>query len=39
VHQLPISAGEIWLPMVYALFYATVLLTLGSVIFERRDFR
>jgi len=39
VHQLPISAGEVWLPMAYAVFYATVLLALGSLIFERRDFR
>jgi len=39
VHQLPISASEIWLPLAYALFYATLLLALGSIIFERRDFR
>ena len=39
VHQLPISASEIWMPVAYAFFYATVLLALGSIIFERRDFR
>jgi hypothetical protein len=39
VHQLPISAGEVLMPMAYAVLYATVLLALGSLIFERRDFR
>ena len=39
VHQLPISASEIWIPVAYALLYATLLLALGSIIFERRDFR
>ena len=39
VHQLPIAASDIWMPVLYALFYATVLLGLGSIVFERRDFR
>ena len=39
VHQLPIGAAEIWMPVAYALFYTSVLMALGSIIFERRDFR
>ena len=33
------GAGEIRMPVVYALFYTSVLMALGSIIFERRDFR
>jgi ABC-type transport system involved in multi-copper enzyme maturation permease subunit len=39
VHGLPIAAAEVWLPVVYAALYVSVLLTLASFIFERRDFR
>ncbi len=39
VHQLPISAAEIWFPVLYAFGYAAVLLTIASLIFERRDLR
>jgi ABC-type transport system involved in multi-copper enzyme maturation permease subunit len=39
IHQLPIEASQIWLPIGYALCYVVALLGLASLIFERRDFR
>jgi ABC-type transport system involved in multi-copper enzyme maturation permease subunit len=39
VHGLPIPAATVWQPMLYAAFYAAVLLLLATVVFERRDFR
>lgn len=39
VHGLPISAGEIWWPVAYALCYSALLLGGASWIFARRDFR
>ncbi len=39
VHQLPIAASEIWLPVLYGLGYVTALLFAASHIFERRDFK
>lgn len=39
IHQLPIEASQIWLPIAYALCYVVALLGLASLIFERRDFR
>ena len=39
VHGLPIGPQEIWLPVLYALGWATVLLAIASVVFERRDLR
>jgi len=39
IHQLPVTASQVWLPLAYAALYVTALLALASVIFERRDFR
>jgi hypothetical protein len=39
IHQLPIEASQIWLPIGYALCYVVAMLGLASLIFERRDFR
>jgi ABC-type transport system involved in multi-copper enzyme maturation permease subunit len=39
VHQLPITTGEVVLPMLYALGYVVALLFAAGLIFERRDFK
>lgn len=39
IHQLPIDASQIVLPLAYGLCYVAVLLAGASIIFERRDFR
>jgi ABC-type transport system involved in multi-copper enzyme maturation permease subunit len=39
VHGLPVTAADVWLPLVYGTAYATLLLLLAVTIFERRDFR
>jgi ABC-type transport system involved in multi-copper enzyme maturation permease subunit len=39
VHGLPIPAADIWLPVAYAAGYASVLLLVASLLFERRDLR
>ncbi len=39
VHQLPIAASEVWLPVLYGLGYVTAILFAASHIFERRDFK
>jgi ABC-type transport system involved in multi-copper enzyme maturation permease subunit len=38
-HGLPVSASDVWLPLVYGAAYSTVVLILAAAIFERRDFR
>ncbi len=38
-HGLPISASEIWLPVLYGLGYSGILLGIATFFFERRDFR
>lgn len=39
VHQLPIAASEIYLPVLYGVGYVAALLFAASHIFERRDFK
>lgn len=39
VHQLPFTAGEVLWPIVLAFFYVGTLLTVATLIFERRDLR
>jgi len=39
VHGLPISTAEIGMAFVYAIGYTICTLTLGSIIFNRRDFK
>jgi len=39
VHGLPIAASDVWLPVVYGVGYATLILIAASAVFERRDFR
>jgi ABC-type transport system involved in multi-copper enzyme maturation permease subunit len=39
VHGLPVTAADVWLPLLYGVAYATLLLLAAVVIFERRDFR
>lgn len=38
-HGLPISAFDVWLPLVYGVGYAAIVLLGAMAIFERRDFR
>ena len=38
-HGLPITAADVWLPLLYGVCYAAVVLVLAIAIFERRDFR
>ncbi len=38
-HGLPIAPEEIWLPILYALGYATIMLFMASFIFQRRDLK
>ena len=38
-HGLPITAADVWLPLLYGVCYAAVVLVLAVAIFERRDFR
>jgi ABC-type transport system involved in multi-copper enzyme maturation permease subunit len=38
-HLLPLAASDVWLPTVYGFAYASVLLVIATLIFERRDFR
>ena len=38
-HGLPITAADVWLPFLYGVSYAAVVLVLAVAIFERRDFR
>lgn len=39
VHGMPITASEVMLPILYGLGYATVLLFLASMIFQKRDMK
>jgi ABC-type transport system involved in multi-copper enzyme maturation permease subunit len=39
VHQLPLAASDVVLPVLYALGYAALVLFAATWIFERRDFR
>ena len=39
VHGLPVSAADVWLPVVYGVGYAGMLLVVAVSIFERRDLR
>lgn len=39
VHGLPIDAGEVGMAIVYAIGYIVGTMTLGSMIFARRDFK
>ena len=39
IHQLPIAASEVWMPLAYGIFYTVALLALAALVFERRDFR
>ena len=38
-HLLPLTASEVWYPVLYGLGYVAALLVLATSIFERRDFR
>jgi hypothetical protein len=38
-HQLPVSASDVWLPLLYGAGYVAVLLVSAVALFERRDFR
>lgn len=38
-HGLPIAASDVWLPLVYGVGYAAVVLVAAVSVFERRDFR
>lgn len=39
VHGLPITAADVWMPLVYGAGYTTLLLLVAIQIFDRRDFR
>jgi ABC-type transport system involved in multi-copper enzyme maturation permease subunit len=39
VHGLPVTAADVVVPLVYGAGYATLLLLMATVIFDRRDFR
>jgi ABC-type transport system involved in multi-copper enzyme maturation permease subunit len=39
VHGLPIDGREVWMAFIYAIGYIVVTMTIGSVIFARRDFK
>ena len=39
VHGLAIPASAVWQPLLYGVFYATALLVLAALIFQRRDLR
>jgi ABC-type transport system involved in multi-copper enzyme maturation permease subunit len=38
-HDLPITATDVWLPLLYGVCYAALVLGLAVAVFERRDFR
>jgi len=38
-HGLPVTAADIWLPVIYGAGYIVVILVLATAVFERRDFR
>jgi len=39
IHRLPIDPSQIWAPVLYGSFAICALLTLASIVFERRDLR
>jgi ABC-type transport system involved in multi-copper enzyme maturation permease subunit len=39
VHGLPITASDLWLPLVYGAGYTALLLLAAVILFEQRDFR
>ncbi len=39
VHELPITASDVWLPVLYGAAYVTLTLLCAVSIFERRDFK
>ena len=39
VHGLPVTASDVFVPLIYGAGYATLLLLAAVVIFDRRDFR
>jgi len=39
VHNLPVSAGYIWMATAYGLLYITSLLSIAVLIFEKRNFK
>lgn len=39
VYQLPVESGKIFLSLLYAVLYITMVLTLSILSFERRDFK
>ena len=39
VHQLPIAASDVILPLLYGVGYSALMLVLASFLFQRRDFR
>jgi len=38
-HGLPVMASDVWLPVLYGLAYAAIVLVCAVSIFERRDFK
>ena len=38
-HGLPLAASDLWLPVVYGVAYATIVLVCAVTVFERRDFK
>jgi len=38
-HQLPVASSDVWLPALYGVGYAVLVLACATLIFERRDFR
>jgi ABC-type transport system involved in multi-copper enzyme maturation permease subunit len=38
-HGLPLAASDLWLPVVYGVAYATIVLICAVTVFERRDFK
>jgi ABC-type transport system involved in multi-copper enzyme maturation permease subunit len=39
VHGLPVTASDVWLPVVYGSAYVTITLLVAVSVFERRDFK
>jgi len=38
-HQLPVTASDVWFPVLYGAGYVAIILVSATLIFERRDFR
>jgi ABC-type transport system involved in multi-copper enzyme maturation permease subunit len=38
-HLLPLTASDVWLPVVYGFGYTTIVLLVAVLVFERRDLR